>query len=1304
MSADAPSIDWLSMLNDCRAFLDAAPGEPVPVEELREQAKSHGYSASEVKASLAASDAVEAVGDDPLDPLVAEAVAEDDTPTEADLAENGESVEERALRAFDVAIDYYVSKLDEPLDYADAPAETPREFYTGSRGWDGETVESKRLGYAPASGDGLLNRLMREGFERDAIVGTGLFDDRLRPTFTGRFVLPYFDADGRAVYAIGRDALNPDDYHSEASDSDAAAKYQKVSLSGTVESIREPIYGVDTLSDGDDVVITEGIADAISAHMAGFTALSPVTTTFKHSDRERLAELLDDHDVERVFVANDAEPAESSVSEDGDLYLPWGGEGLRGALTTAEFLADEGYDARVVDLPTVATEKLDLDDYLTEWGGDLGVLLRAAKPLTEHPAYDAERVAVSAARSSRPDESFERDSDHDGGSSALFDLTMRDVTGLSPGYRGTNPLGHHGDSENYYVLSESTGLGYDHKHKTAYNALTHLLVAAGERPADAPNGALDDREVFEAWREAKESGALPDDDPVPRRALVHVAVDGGACARGEVEDGWKLPADAYNAALDVIEDLGLDPGRPSLTGGSGVESAIPVNHIEALHESHADLDAVSTSELREKIEGMVLSNMASKGQMLLDVPTAAGKSYTSASQGYLALGETDGKPVVHLHATKDARHEAKLVSDDAGVSSVEIEGRSKCPVAAGDYDPGEDGDGLTYNGKPISEFIREKCDGQNVPFSSVHRHLNEVLDLPCCVEDDGADCPYRLQWDGVPRDGDGEPTVDVVHATHVIGHVPSVRSHSHVIVDELPSYNVDLDDDTFRAAVTAFLKEIRREDDPAFLPTSYGGLAHLARNGFTSNDADGGDSAREKYDVMRAYLARKPGIKWYIENPDAHGLARGLAGAVWASRFADADSNGRVVGRAVHEPPRPDSNAREDEGWNLSHITVVLDEYDAPLLALNVPHFGDAESLTCLDAHPSRLLWGLQTGTFDGEEREFALDYKRPLAPAQRRRWRRGERGLTVVQIGDAIRPLAVDDDGVFDSRFNNGGALAALIDQLRSSFGERFRTMLTTKKADEPTLTLMQEAGIGDAEIITYGKERSNNDFAGERVGFLNGCMDPGDDYVYDLAAALGLDVVAETTTGSDGAEVRATGRGFEGDDGGFGSELLATVREQHVAQGVGRYAREPDDPDDEAIVFVRTGAVPPSLVDYRVEGVVWGATKRQRAALDALLELDGEGEFGGATRTEVAERAGMSKNYAGKCLNYLIEQNVVEKLREGSGPIPDLYGPTEGVDGDEAAWVLRVEEVEPVDEAEPRFSERAQSGLGEFVEVLGD
>jgi hypothetical protein len=71
------------------------------------------------------------------------------------------------------------------------------------------------------------------------------------------------------------------------------------------------------------------------------------------------------------------------------------GEGLKGAARTAAFLAQEGIDAYLAELPRIGVDKIDLDDYLGSWSDTLAPVLAGAKPGTQHPAYEVSTVGNS---------------------------------------------------------------------------------------------------------------------------------------------------------------------------------------------------------------------------------------------------------------------------------------------------------------------------------------------------------------------------------------------------------------------------------------------------------------------------------------------------------------------------------------------------------------------------------------------------------------------------------------------------------------------------------------------------------------------------------------------------------------------------------------------------------------------------------------------------------------------------------------------------------------------------------------------
>jgi hypothetical protein len=204
---------------------------------------------------------------------------------------------------------------------------------------------------------------------------------------------------------------------------------------------------------------------------------------------------------------------------------------------------------------------------------------------TEHPKYEtvlANRASYAKADSTEDDyDPAAAENPSNTGSATkmneLYQLTLRDVTGLSSGFRGKNPQAHVGNSEDYFVML-SDEAAYDHKRKALYNALTYMAVEAGPRDISSPSGTFDDEEILETWVHAKEQGYISSDAQVPIRALNEAAVDMGVADYsdiGPVEVGYgddafvinnALPAEQYNAAIDGFKsEFGVIPGRPKLT-------------------------------------------------------------------------------------------------------------------------------------------------------------------------------------------------------------------------------------------------------------------------------------------------------------------------------------------------------------------------------------------------------------------------------------------------------------------------------------------------------------------------------------------------------------------------------------------------------------------------------------------------------------------------------------------------------------------------------------------------------------------
>jgi hypothetical protein len=135
-------------------------------------------------------------------------------------------------------------------------------------------------------------------------------------------------------------------------------------------------------------------------------------------------------------------------------------------------------------------------------------------------------------------------------------------------------------------------------------------------------------------------------------------------------------------------------------------------------------------------------------------------------------------------------------------------------------------------------------------------------------------------------------------------------------------------------------------------------------------------------------------------------------------------------------------------------------------------------------------------------------------------------------------------------------------------------------------------------------------------------------------------------------GNPVREKGRTFEADDAETAASVLASVRENHVAQAAGRYARDADT-DDGATVFVHTDAAPTGFVDVETPGVEWIATDRQRQIIDALAE----GRSSAAADIAGCDSVDCSKRHVLETLKTLEEEDIVTRHAGGGNHGADLF-----------------------------------------------
>lgn len=307
-------------------------------------------------------------------------------------------------------------------------------------------VEKMRMGYAPTDHDALLMHLMNRGYSGDEIIGSGLVHrwDRdgsmgVTDQFRGRRVFPYLDGEGNPLYFIGRQTdETPPIWNKEREEYDKPPKYKKVK--NTSNGPREPIFGTWSVIEGEPLIITEGITDALAVLQDCRPCISPVTTRFKEERIDEAAEYC--RKAGPVYIINDNEESDA---------------GLEGAVKTAYALQCHGIvQVYIGNLPRPeGVEKVDLNDYL-RGGGDLDPILEAATPADEHPAVKEEQrkkiqAGVAALRSEVSRQRWQVSGKKNGDD--IEDLKRRmpslsTYTGTPTGGRGPHPVygSTHGDN------------------------------------------------------------------------------------------------------------------------------------------------------------------------------------------------------------------------------------------------------------------------------------------------------------------------------------------------------------------------------------------------------------------------------------------------------------------------------------------------------------------------------------------------------------------------------------------------------------------------------------------------------------------------------------------------------------------------------------------------------------------------------------------------------------------------------------------------------------------------------------------
>jgi DNA primase len=162
-------------------------------------------------------------------------------------------LKKRMLEANNLAANYYQQSLIQN--------QHAKDYVVGKRGLDRKTIQDFRLGYAPTSGDALVNFLSKKGFTVQELSKAGLTNRFGGDLFRGRMAVPLMDSMGQVIGFTGRIIV----------DDNNSPKYLNTPQTLLYDKSRH-VFGLSQAKEairlGDHAVIVEGNLDVISSHQA----------------------------------------------------------------------------------------------------------------------------------------------------------------------------------------------------------------------------------------------------------------------------------------------------------------------------------------------------------------------------------------------------------------------------------------------------------------------------------------------------------------------------------------------------------------------------------------------------------------------------------------------------------------------------------------------------------------------------------------------------------------------------------------------------------------------------------------------------------------------------------------------------------------------------------------------------------------------------------------------------------------------------------------------------------------------------
>jgi len=629
------------------------------------------------------------------------------------------------------------------------------------------------------------------------------------------------------------------------------------------------------------------------------------------------------------------------------------------------------------------------------------------------------------------------------------------------------------------------------------------------------------------------------------------------------ESGDALSRGRVSNSLQALTSVGNNA-----TAGRVIQQAVQAGELRKTADGYNIVrDGPGTGDIRQSLDTTVRTTMENGEYVVIESPTSSGKTYNISTTRWRSHSEVTGdEPVVLLSGTTEARDDAITKSKNSWATHEALKGRDDaCPLSAGEYDTGND-EGNTPitapEGFEPSAWFTTMCKKRGLPVSFAHGKFEREHDgtLPC--RENGEKCRSKEQWTDIPRNDNKEVDYDVLHATHEFAQVPQLIEDCNVIIDERPDFRPDIKSGQLHEMISSYLSEIGAP------VTTWGELmTGLIRD----HDID--------LDQLQDALT-EPDTDWFTNDPHAHALVPGIVEAIVT---AEERGNDRWVGTTAYTYPTLNPNHEGPEQKSI--IRVVFDSQNNIQLLQSIPDFSEARCVIGLDAYPTMPKWEGNTLR--------SIEAKQIVSDDERHKWRRNQRNLTIVQVGDNKNTWT-----------NNGfhhAKVKILCTELGRKYGDGFRTGVAPLEFEDDFEDILRSVNIENPETMHFSNSKSVEDFDSEPSGALAGCISPSSNHIKNWLALLDKDATPkrEAVDGHQGQE-------WVGEDADVARELLADVREKEVLQACGRYARSPQQPDDGATVFVLTNVLPDEYVDKKVDDVdVFGPKRRQ--ILDYIAANDG-------------------------------------------------------------------------------------------------